>query len=328
MAENIEVQIPLPLANVGARLRAAREEAGLSRAAVGERTKIPERHLIAMEDGDFAALPARAYAIGFTRSYARAVGLNEHEIVASLRAELGGAEDRDAPRVSAFEPGDPSRVPSRRTAWLAAAGAFIVIVAGFFLWQTFYMPATEPPLATPQQPVPAATQPNPVAAQPQGPVTFTAAENGVRVRFHDSLGNTLLDKELAAGESYTLPLDAVDALLSTARPDALRVTIGGSAVPPLALTRTSVRNMPVSASALLSRAQNANTVSASDAATPGAARPSVMTTTPARTRSRPEVAVELRAGSLPVDARPLPVGSEPVPATSTSPAPETSTDSE
>ena len=56
------------------RLAAARKERGLSRNEIANKTKIPQRSLEALEDGDYDALPSRTYAIGFSRTFARAVG--------------------------------------------------------------------------------------------------------------------------------------------------------------------------------------------------------------------------------------------------------------
>ncbi|MBW8785343.1 MAG: helix-turn-helix domain-containing protein [Novosphingobium sp.] len=149
MAEADAIAAELPLNGVGTRLRCARERAGLSRAQLAARTKIPERHLQLIEDDDFAALPARAYAIGFARNYARAVGVDEQQVARDVRAELDGAPGED-PRAPAFAPGDPGRVPSARFAWLAALAALLALIAGFTFWRSYYMPAVSlPPLDAP-----------------------------------------------------------------------------------------------------------------------------------------------------------------------------------
>ena len=71
---------PPELGGIGAQLRAAREARGLTLEQVAAETRIPQRHLQTIEAGDFAALPARTYAIGFSRTYARLVGLDEDEV--------------------------------------------------------------------------------------------------------------------------------------------------------------------------------------------------------------------------------------------------------
>ena len=57
-------------------LRQERERQGMSRKDLSDRTKISERHLIAIDEGDFSAMPSRTYIIGFVRSYANALGLD------------------------------------------------------------------------------------------------------------------------------------------------------------------------------------------------------------------------------------------------------------
>lgn len=269
-----------PVSGVAARLRAGREAAGLSRTDIAGMTKIPERHLVAMEAGDFNAVGGRAYAIGFTRSYARAVGLDEAEITAEIRAELGpvGGEEDHRP-TTRFEPGDPSRVPGRATAWIAALGAAAVIIAGFTLWRSYSAPPVAlPPLALEEEPAPEATQPvqaaAPTPAAPQGPVVFTAMASSVWVKFYDAEGNQLMQKLMTKGETYTLPADAKGPQIWTGRPDALQITIGGKILPPLADSQMVIKDVPVSAAALLARnsAPGTSATGASPAASPEAAR--------------------------------------------------------
>lgn len=170
-------------AGVGPRLRAAREALGWSRAQLAARTKIPERHLAAIESGNFAALPARTYAVGFTRSYAREVGLAEAGIVADLRGELDGIESGE-PRVASFEPGDPARIPAGGLAWIAALAALAVVIAVVVIWRPFYSPAmTLPPLKP--DPVPSApARLAPAAASAAGvlaPAAATSAPSGAAI---------------------------------------------------------------------------------------------------------------------------------------------------
>jgi len=144
---------------VGQRLKAAREAAGLSLAQMSDRTKIPARMLVLIEAGNFAALPARTYATGFTRSYARALGLDEREYVAAVRGELGMEAQAEPSTAQAFEPGDPARVPSARLAWLAAVAALAVLAAGLVLWRTWFAPAVVLPSMLPEETASAAPSP-------------------------------------------------------------------------------------------------------------------------------------------------------------------------
>src|SRR6187551_1952710 len=111
MAEEF-VDQPLPY-GVGEQLRAAREAKGMTLAQIAGETRIPQRHLQTIEAGDFALLPARTYAISFSKNYAKMVGLDQAEVAAMVRAELDAQDPAPRLRPVGFEPGDPARVPSR-----------------------------------------------------------------------------------------------------------------------------------------------------------------------------------------------------------------------
>ena len=135
-------QPQLPLLGVGPRLKAAREAAGLSRTEIAQKTRISERVIALIEAGDFSGLPSRTYATGFTRSYARALGLDADSYVAALRQELLGVQSPSGQNsLTDFEPGDPARVPSARFAWVAALLALVLIAAGLVFWRNYYVPA-------------------------------------------------------------------------------------------------------------------------------------------------------------------------------------------
>jgi cytoskeletal protein RodZ len=72
---------------IGARLKKAREGANFSLQDISDRTKISLRFLAAIENDDFSALPGRVYIFGFTRAFARAVGLDEESLVTALQGK-------------------------------------------------------------------------------------------------------------------------------------------------------------------------------------------------------------------------------------------------
>jgi cytoskeletal protein RodZ len=130
----------------GDKLRAARERLGIDRGEVSVRTKINERHLAAVEDSDFAALPARIYAVGFARSYAGAVGLDAGAIAAQVRRELNEQEAPANVRPAYdLDIDDPAKIPSKRLAWIAAALAIALIAAGAVFWRSYFVPAVDLP---------------------------------------------------------------------------------------------------------------------------------------------------------------------------------------
>src|SRR3954466_3618683 len=97
---------------IGERLRRARQARAMSLDDVANQTRIPMRHLQHIELGEWDALPAPTYAIGFTRNYAAAGGLAGPAIAHELRDEIGGVRRRtQAPEY--YEPADPARVPPK-----------------------------------------------------------------------------------------------------------------------------------------------------------------------------------------------------------------------
>ena len=54
---------------IGATLRTAREQRGISIDTAAEATKIRSSYLVALEEEDFERLPGPTYARGFLRSY-------------------------------------------------------------------------------------------------------------------------------------------------------------------------------------------------------------------------------------------------------------------
>jgi cytoskeleton protein RodZ len=256
MSQSEAQEAELPLESVGVRLMRAREAAGMSRAQLAALTRIPERHLVAIEAGDFAALPASTYAVGFSRTYAKALGLNDGAIAAEVRAELDTiAPEAQRRGIPTFEPGDPARVPSGRLVWLAALGVVAVIVAVLLLWRSLYAPGGSLGSILPSEtPAPVATAaPAATAPTPAGPVVFTALEPDIWVKFYDGAGSQLLQKQLAQGESWTVPADQPQVLIWTGRPEALAITIGGQSVPKLSEVQKTMKDVPVTAAALLAQ---------------------------------------------------------------------------
>ena len=73
---------------IGARLNHARLMANLALQDIADSTKISLRFLAAIENDDFSALPGRVYIFGFTRAFARAVGIDEESLIAALQEKM------------------------------------------------------------------------------------------------------------------------------------------------------------------------------------------------------------------------------------------------
>jgi cytoskeleton protein RodZ len=251
----------LPLHGVGDRLRIAREQAGMTLEQLAAETRIPQRHLQIIEGGDWNALPARTYATGFARTYAKAVGLDPRTTVDEVRAELAASEPGDRYRGAGFEPGDPARVPSRGLALFSLFAVALLLAGGFMFYNKVLSPGSGPgSLLAEERRAKQAAAPKAapakagVAAPTSGQVVFTALEEGVWVKFYDQGGAQLMQKQMAKGERYMVPADAAGPQVWTGRPDALAITIGGRPMPKLADSETIMRDVPVTAEALLARA--------------------------------------------------------------------------
>ena len=282
-------------ATVGDRLCRAREAAGLSRENIAARTKIAERHLLAIEEDRLSELAGRTYAVGFSRAYARAVGLDEGEVAQAVRNRLDMDEQsRPRAQVETFEPGDPARVPSARLAWSAAAsGVLAIVVLLYLFWPSFLSPQGSLPDLLGEEQI----APSPAAAAVSAPastaVVITATEPRVWVKIYDLAGNQLFQKEMAEGETYALPADASGPMLRTARPDALEITIGGKRVARISDKPETVKDVPISAAALLSRGGAQSPAAGTPAA---GGQVSALTVPAPRARARPASAT--RAGTI------------------------------
>lgn len=73
-----------PVGGTGARLKAARETAGLSLDQAAQQLKLAPRQVRALEDEDFAHLPGRTFARGFVRNYARLLNLDPEDLLALM----------------------------------------------------------------------------------------------------------------------------------------------------------------------------------------------------------------------------------------------------
>ena len=201
---------------MSARLRAARERAGLTIADISASTKLSPSVLQAIERGDFSKLPGDFYTRAFLRTYARELHLSPDAVAAEFEADRRAAQPSGneaspseaspravTPRPAAtWEP--PLRGPWSRFLAIAGNGGVVIAVVVVLLVVTV---ARSRPVA-PQQPeagavgttglaapAPAssAAAPNPAAPvaveklvldiQATGPIWVTGAADGKRVLY-------------------------------------------------------------------------------------------------------------------------------------------------
>ena len=240
---------------VGDRLRAARTKAGLDLADIATKTRIPQRHLAAIEAGDYTALPALTYCVGFVKAYARALNEDEVLMARDLRTELGYHTGETGVDHSDFEVADPSRIPPRALAWTALAVA-ILIAGAYGLWRSDIFDSV-PTRETSSESMPVAPAPKAVvvanpATTATGEVILTARDD-VWFRIYDRNDKVLFEGVKKAGETYAVPADADNPQIRTGRADQIKVTVGGAVAADLGPAETTVKDVGISAAALAAR---------------------------------------------------------------------------
>ncbi|MEN9939006.1 MAG: hypothetical protein RLZZ387_5585 [Chloroflexota bacterium] len=96
------------MSQLGERLRLARESQGISLSQAAAETRILQRYLVALEDGDYINLPGDVYTRGFLRNYAAFLGFTAEELIELYRNERGHTEPiqvvpaTSSPRIRSF----------------------------------------------------------------------------------------------------------------------------------------------------------------------------------------------------------------------------------
>ncbi|WP_339747570.1 helix-turn-helix domain-containing protein [uncultured Maricaulis sp.] len=108
--------------SAGDRLREARAKAGLTLDSASARTRIRRDYLEALETMDTRGLPARAYALGYLRTYAGFLGIEPVGIVDQFKREVDTETGRAVPSAGA-KTRDPIKLPR------GVFGALLILVS-------------------------------------------------------------------------------------------------------------------------------------------------------------------------------------------------------
>ncbi|HEY6608597.1 MAG TPA: RodZ domain-containing protein [Candidatus Limnocylindria bacterium] len=120
---------------LGEVLRAAREAKGVDLVRVERETKIRERYLAALEEGEYRELPGAVYTRGFLRNYGAYLGLDSEYLIDLYRLETSSA-----PAEPAAMHAPPKPLATRRsrafvvTPGLVFAALLTIGVGGFVAW--------------------------------------------------------------------------------------------------------------------------------------------------------------------------------------------------
>jgi cytoskeleton protein RodZ len=111
---------------VGADLKLARERLGCQLSEIAASLRIRAAHLQALEEGRTADLPGNVYAIGYLRSYAKALGLDPDEFARRFKSETLQLTSRT-------ELAFPAPVPERGVPAGAVVLLGVVLAAGAYV---------------------------------------------------------------------------------------------------------------------------------------------------------------------------------------------------
>lgn len=126
----------------GEQLRLARDQKGFSIEDVAVRLKVPARYVTAIEQGDVAVLPEPMFVRGYVKAYARMVGIDAEELLASLAPvevkapkPLTSMEKSTGPTGGRRSGGRAPkfRAAARRRHWIGG-GVLAIVAAGWAAW--------------------------------------------------------------------------------------------------------------------------------------------------------------------------------------------------
>jgi cytoskeleton protein RodZ len=140
----------------GQELRSEREARGVALENITGITKISSRHLVALEQENFSALPGGVLNKGIVRGYARACGMDEDAWVDRYLAayhQSGQIKDDDqawinfAENIGKSRKGDETE-PDTRLRW-AGVAALLLLLAFFTWYVVHFVEAKSAALAAP-----------------------------------------------------------------------------------------------------------------------------------------------------------------------------------
>ncbi len=136
------------LVSLGEKLRATRKSTGLDISTVAQKTKISEKNIKAIENSEFAALPAEAFTRGFYRIYASFLSLDPAEVLRRYDAEKANLPKDSVPSNPVYKKRNENigEMAAPPTFILSSAIGFVLFIfllfGAFLCWYFSWNPAT------------------------------------------------------------------------------------------------------------------------------------------------------------------------------------------
>ncbi len=125
---------------LGEKLRQAREERGISASEVAEQTRISPLYINAIEEDNYKPLPGGIFNKGFVKSYAKFVGMDEHEALQDYSRIIAQTEGHGPDELRTYKPevltddNTSSLVPT-----IIFAGIILALMTGGILFVVNYL---------------------------------------------------------------------------------------------------------------------------------------------------------------------------------------------
>lgn len=162
---------------LGEKLRAAREERGISISEVAEQTRISPLYIESIEKDDFKLLPGGIFNKGFVRSFAKYVGVDEQEALQDYARQTAAAETSAADEPRGYRPEvlTDDRASSSMLPTIIFAGIILALMTGGILFLVNYIQKQPDTPTSTAGPTPGGvnnavvTNPTPAVADPDAP---------------------------------------------------------------------------------------------------------------------------------------------------------------
>jgi hypothetical protein len=207
---------------IGNSLREARRRRRIEIAQAEQATKIRGKYLRALEEEQFALLPAETYVRGFLRAYAEYLGLDGQLYVDEYDSRFVATDAHRPPRGS-----HPHRGRRAETivvlAVLAAIAVATIVVVGAWTSSSHHAAAPSTPHKAKKAAVPA-----PVAAPPGLAITAVRGPSYVAIRRGDAAGRVVFQGTVARG--HTEPFRGKRFWITVSTPENLRIKVRGTTI--------------------------------------------------------------------------------------------------
>ncbi len=226
--------------HIGAKFVAARVADGLSVNDVASKLHIQYRYLDAIERLDKEALPSLGYALGYVRTYARFLGLNEQDTMARFKTDIEAPQDMGIV-------GDPHFVPKRRLHLPRGSMAIGAVLSCALVVVTWYGMKSDAKSAVPLAPV---TQAENWGFKPVQPGTTDADMIALKalgpswVQVTDGDGIVLISRIMVPGEIFETSRKNLP-ILSLRDAGAIEVYLGGNRIGLIGQDGQSAKNIPL-----------------------------------------------------------------------------------